>query len=119
LGGTGWIDTAGGRLPRLPHQVCATFGAALRHVPGAARRRPLLFHDADDLGDDVAGALDDDVVPRPHIFASYLILVVQRGAANRHPTDLDRRQPGDRGDGAGSPDIDLDVLDDGLGLLGW
>ena len=76
LGGAQWIDTTGGRLPGLSHQVFATFGASLRHVPGAARRRPLLFHDADDLGDDVAGALDDDVVPRPHIFASYFILVV-------------------------------------------
>ena len=119
LRGADWIDAAGRCFSGLPHQVGPALRTFLRHVPGAARRGPLLFQDADHFGDDVTGALDDDVVRRPDILARHLVLVVEGGAADGDTADLDRRQPGDRGDGAGAADVDLDVLHDGLGLLGW
>src|SRR5207302_505244 len=107
---TGRIDAAGGRLARLAHQVRAALRALFRHVPGAARRRPLLGQHPDDFRNYVAGPLDDDVIARPHVLAGDLVFVVQRGAADRDPADLDRGEPGDRRDRAGAPDVDLDLL---------
>src|SRR6266571_5336415 len=67
LGRTGWIDAAGCGLARLPYQLRPTLGTFLGHVPRPARCRALLGQHTDNLGDDVAGALDDDVVTGPHV----------------------------------------------------
>src|SRR5207245_5897944 len=62
LGRTGWVDAAGCGLARLPYQLRPTLGTFLGHVPRPARWRALLGQHADNLGDDVARALDDAVV---------------------------------------------------------
>src|SRR5207237_10716794 len=92
---TGRIDAAGGRLARLADQIRAALRAFFRHVPGAARRRPLLGQHPDDFRNYVAGPLDDDVITGPHVLAGDLVFVVQRRAADRDATDLDRGEPGD------------------------
>ena len=117
LGRTGWIDAAGRGLARLPYQVRPTLGTFLGHVPRPARRRSFLRQHAHDFGNDVAGALDDDVVAGPHVFPRDLVLVVQGCPADRRPPNLHGREPGDRGDGPRPPDVDLDVVHDRLGLL--
>ena len=47
-----------------------------------------------------------------------LVAVVERDVGDDHPADADRRQPPDRGQFAGPPDLDVDRLEHGLGLLG-
>src|SRR5438874_564027 len=117
LGRTGWIDAAGRGLARLPYQVRPTLGTFLGHVPRPARRRSFLRQHAHDFGDDVAGALDDDVVAGPHVFPRDLVRVVQGCPADRRPPNLHGCEPGDRGDGPRPPDVDLDVVHDRLGLF--
>src|SRR5207244_5675111 len=117
LGWTGWVDAARGGLARLAHQLRPTFGTLLLHVPWTARRRAFLRQHTDDFGDHIAGALDDDVVAGPHVFPRDLILVVQRCPADRGPPNLHGREPGDWGDRPRPPDVDLDVVDDRLGLF--
>ena len=57
------------------------------------------------------------MVAGPHVFPRDLILVVQRCPADRGPPNLHGREPGDRGDRPRPPDVDLDVVDDRLGLF--
>src|SRR6202171_4933402 len=117
LGGARWVDAARGRLTRLAHQVGAAFWAFLRHVPGPARVRLFLGQGAHDFGDDVAGALDDDVVARPHVFPRDLVLVVQRRPADRRPPNVDRLEAGHRRDRTGPSHVNLDLVDDRLRLF--
>src|SRR5467141_3589644 len=118
LGRAGWIDAAGGGFPRLSHQVRPALRAFLRHMPRPAGFRPLLFEDPNDFGNHVAGALDDDVVLRSHVLAGDLVFVVQRRTTHRHTGNLRGPKPRHGCRRTGAPDVDLDVLDDGLGLLG-
>ena len=71
----------------------------------------------DDLGDDVAGLLEDDPVADADVLAPDLVEVVEGGPRDGRAGDLDRRQVGDRRERPGPPDVRDDVLDDGLDLL--
>jgi hypothetical protein len=64
---------------------------------------------ADDLRDDVAGALDDDVVARADLLAVDVLLVVERRAGHGDPADLDGLHDRPRVERAGTayPDADL------------
>ena len=73
---------------------------------------------AENLRDDVAGALDDDGVADAHVLARDLVLVVQGGVLHHDAADGDRLELGDRRQRAGAADLDLDVAQDGRRLLG-
>ncbi|MNQ56612.1 hypothetical protein D3C85_707420 [compost metagenome] len=76
-----------------------------------------VFDHADDLGDDVAGALQDDRVADAHVLAGDLVLVVQGGVAHHDAADSDGVQAGDGGQGAGAADLDVDAFQNRRGLL--
>ena len=78
---------------------------------------PLVLHDLNDLGNHVAGPLDDDQIADPHILADDLVLVVQGGAADHHAADRHRLQLRDRSHGARPADLDRDRLQPRLRLL--
>ena len=73
--------------------------------------------DPHDLGDDVAGALDDHPIAHTHVQPEHLVEVVKRRATDRRPADEHRREPCDRGEHAGTAHVDLDVQDGGRRLL--
>src|ERR1700731_2478706 len=90
---------------------------------------PLVDHDIDDLGNDVAGALNDHRVADPDVAALAqlfavaanapdVILIVQRDVLHDHAADADRLELADRREGAGAPDLDLDVAEYRHGALG-
>ena len=56
-----------------------------------------LQHRRHDLGDDLAGALDDDRVAHAHVLAADVVLVVQRGQLHHHAADLHRLEHARRG----------------------
>ena len=80
--------------------------------------RPLVGDDADDLRNDVAGALHDDRVADAHVLALDLVLVVQRRVGDDDAADGHRLQPGDGRQRAGAPHLDVDAVEDGHRLLG-
>ena len=80
--------------------------------------RPQFFDEAQHLRDDVAGALDAHGVADAHVQPLDLVLVVQGGARHRHAADGDRLQHRDRRQRAGAADLDDDVFQHGLRLLG-
>ena len=94
------VDLAG-LLVDLAHGVAAADRADARGTDRALRPCGRLSeHDAEDLRDDVAGALHDHRVADAHVLARDLVLVVQRGvgdddAADRHRLEL--------GDGVSAP----------------
>ena len=61
-------------------------------------------------GDHVAGALDDDGIALAYILAGDLVLVVKGRARDAHAAHSDGPQVGDRGQRAGAPHLDGDVL---------
>ena len=91
LGGTARIDAPGDGRTRFPDEVGPAFRARPGHVPRLAGCRAFFSDDTNDFRDHIAGSLDDDVVPCPHVFARDLVLVVQRRPADGRPADLDRR----------------------------
>ena len=72
----------------------------------------------EDLGDDVAGLAQHDGVADEDALALHLRRVVQRGALDRRPGDDDRLHDPERRDPAGATDVDLDVEELGVDLLG-
>ena len=80
--------------------------------------RPLLRDDADDVRDDVAGALDDHGVALAHVEPLDLVDVVEGRAADRRPCDLDRVELGRGRQGPRSAHVDPDPPDDGLRVPG-
>ena len=119
---------AGGGL--LAHDsVCSGARAFLREMIGLGVFRPLVDDHVEHLRDDVAGALDDDGVADADVAALAqllavaadaldVVLVVQRRVLHDDAADGDRLELGDRRQRAGAADLDLDVLEDGGGLLG-
>ena len=91
--------------------------AALRHVPFPLGARPPLDDRPDDLRDDVAGLLEDDVVADPDVLAAELVEVVEGRPGDGRSGDLDGGQVGHRRERAGPPDVGDDVLEDRLDLL--
>ncbi len=72
----------------------------------------------DDLGDDVAGPLDDDGVPDAEVLPPYVILVVQRGQPHGDAPHLHRLQHGEGIERTGAPHVDADVEEARLGRAG-
>ena len=111
------VDLAG-LLVDLAHGVAAAGRAAVGKLVGLGALRALLRHDADDLRDDVAGALHDHGVADAHVLARDLVLVVQRGVGDDDAADSHRLEPGDGRQRAGAADLDVDVVEHGHRLLG-
>ena len=106
----GWID--------LTHRVAAAGWTDGGKAESFCALRALRFNHAENLRNDVAGALDDDGIADAHVFPGDLILVVQRGVLHHHAADGHRLELGDRRQRAGAADLDLDVAQDGGRLLG-
>ena len=88
-------------LPQTGHwRGMRKFGTSPVRLPG---------HDADDLGDHVAGAAHDHRVADAHVLAAHLVHVVQRGVADRRAADEHRLQLGHRRELAGAADLDVDA----------
>ena len=77
--------------------------------------RPEVGERGHHLGDDVAGALDDDHVPDAQILAVDIVLVVERGLLDGHAAHGDRLQHGVRVEHARAPHVETDVQQPGLG----
>ena len=80
--------------------------------------RPLGQHHLHDVGNDVAGALDQHGVAHADVLAADLVLVVQAHVADRDPGQRHGGELGDRRERAGLADVDLDRLHDGGRLTG-
>ena len=92
--------------------------AGRRHLVLALRAGPPLDDRPDDLGDDVAGLLEDDPVADPDVLAPDLVEVVEGRPRDGRAGDLDRRHVRDRRQRPGPADVRDDVLDERLDLLG-
>src|SRR3546814_18445664 len=75
-------------------RLAAADRAVVREDIGLAVLRPLLLYDLDHLGNDVAGALNDDVVALADVLARALVTVVQGCSRDHHPADGDGPQVG-------------------------
>ena len=100
------------------HDCRAAHRAGLRHREFAFRPGPLLDERAHDLGDHVAGLLQDDAVADADVLAPDLVEVVERRPGDGRTGHLGRREVGDRRERSRPPDVRDDVLDRALDLLG-
>src|SRR5262249_19813700 len=102
----------------LAHGVAVAHRTAVRELVGLAVARALVRHHRDYLWNDIAGALNDDVIALTDVLTGDLICVVEGGAAHDHAADRDRLQLGHGREGAGAADLDPDGAQDRLRLLG-
>ena len=93
-------------LALLAHHLAAAHGTVRRQAEGLAVRA--LGRDADDFGNDVAGALHHHLVANLQAEALDLILVVERGAGNRNAAHFHRSQMGHRCQRSGAAHLHLD-----------
>src|SRR4051812_27008546 len=87
-----------------------SLGAALRAMIGEDVGGPIgvrcqVF---EDLGDDVAGALDADAVAGADAETRDLVGIVEGGVGDGDAADADRGEAGDGGQLAGAADLDVD-----------
>ncbi len=90
----------------------------MRELIGLGAARALLLDHPHDLRNDVAGALDDDRVADAHVLARDLVFIVQRRVLHHDAADRHGLELGDGRELAGPPDLDVDVEQHRLGLLG-
>ncbi len=102
----------------LAHGVATADGANLGELVGRGLLGTLVEHRADDLRDDVTGALDDDGVADAHVLAADLVFVVQRGVGDDDAADVDRLEPCDGRERAGAANLDFNAAQDCGRLLG-
>ena len=105
-------------LARLDDDGRVALGALLRRLDRMSALLTLLLLDADDLGDDLAGLLDDDGVAFVQVEAGDLADVVHGGVLHGGAGDEDGLHHGPRGDAAVLPDLPVHLLERGHGLLG-
>ena len=79
---------------------------------------PRLFDHRDDLRNYIAGALQDDAVADADVLTLDLVFVMQGRAGDDHAAHRDRLQYGNRRQRARASDLDRDIPQPGLGLLG-
>src|SRR5439155_15375843 len=97
---------------RLAHHVSPAHGALSGHLPAR-----LGLFDADDLGDDITGAVDGHACPDVDAFLVDLRLVVHGHVADGHSSHHYWLHVRDRREHAGAAHVARDVLDLGLRLL--
>src|SRR5581483_3780518 len=108
-GGTRPVRAAVHRLALGLHDVRAAQRALCRH-PELLRALAVPAGGADDLGDDVARPLHDDVVALADLLAVDVLLVVQRRPRDDDAADLDRLEHRPRIERAGAADADRDLV---------
>ena len=96
----------------------AARGAPPGHGEVALGAVARLRHRPDDLRDDVPGLAQHDEVADAHALARHLGGVVQGGARDRRPGHEHRLHDPERGDPARAPDLDVDVEQARVDLLG-
>ena len=101
----------------LTHRLAAAFRTDMRELERFRILWPPRLHDADDLRDDIAGALDDDGVAFADVLALDFVLIVQGGAADDDAADGDRLELRNRRQRAAPAHLDTDFLEHGLCLL--
>ena len=109
LRGTQRVEAAPHHLSLLADELRVARRAVLGHLPRLGALRALLEDDPDDLGDDVAGLVQQHGVADAHVLACDLVLVVQRAAAHRRAGDERRLEHGDRRHRAGASHLHVDV----------
>ena len=118
LGGAKRVAAAVADLSFVLDDLGMADGAGGRHLPDALGAGAALHERPDDLRDDVARLLEDDLIADPDVLAADLVEVVERGPGDGRAGDPGRAQVGDRRQRPGPPDIGHDVLDERLDLLG-
>src|SRR5579872_4154412 len=104
-------------LALLVHDRAAAIRAMRRHLELARTRLALLGH-AYDVGNHVAGALDQHGIALAHVLAADFVEVVERGVRNRHAGERHRLELCNRGERTDPPDVHRNLVDPRLGLLG-
>src|SRR5207237_3099385 len=104
-GGAGAVRAAVHRLALGLHHFEAAERAVRRH-PELLRTAPMRPRRTDDLRNDVACALDDDVVALADLLAVDVLFVVQRRAGDRDAADLHRLHDRPRVESAGAAHTD-------------
>ena len=102
------------RFAFRPDGVAAAGRAGFRENIGLRAVRPLVEQHLDYLGNDVAGALDDDGVAFPDLPALDLVFIVQSRPRDHDAADSDRGQIGNRRQRPGAADLDGDFVQHGL-----
>ena len=77
------VDAEVGNLPFFVDNRAATYGAMRRHLE-FGRAGVTGLGNADDVGDDVAGALDENRIILADVLAANLVEIVQGGVGDRH-----------------------------------
>ena len=118
LGGAVDAHAAVGDLAVLMHHGAAAARAVRGHLERRGVGGPERKNGPHNLGDDVACLVDHHRVAHANVLAVNLVDVVQRrardgGAGDHHGVEL-----GHGGEHAGAADLDRDVAQDGLPLLG-
>src|SRR5262249_34053545 len=103
------VRTAVHRLALWLDDVRAAQGALFRHLE-RLRAGLVLARRADDLRDDVPGALHDDDVALADVLAVDVLLIVQRCARDGDAADLDRLEHRPRVERARAADADRDLV---------
>ena len=80
--------------------------------------RTFVQTDADNLRDNIAGALDNYGVADADIFTFDLVFVVKGGVRNHYAADIDRFQIGNGREGAGAADLNADIVYSRQSLFG-
>ena len=111
-------DAAVGDLALLAHDGTAAAGATVGHAELGRVGGTQLEHGSHDLGNDVAGLVDDDRVAHADVLALDLVLVVQGCAGDGGAGDDHRVELGDRRQDARAADLDADLAQHGALLLG-
>ena len=115
----GWGSAGPCRPPSAGPAACSQAGHVGRHH--ATRRSPSgrsASTGPSDLGDHVAGLAQDHGVAGADVLALDLVGVVQRGVLDRGAGDEGRLHDAVRRDAAGAADVDPDVEELGVDLLG-
>src|SRR5207245_3732625 len=109
------IDAAAGSFALLAHYFAAADRAVLGHSKRAAVAA--LTQHAHDFGDHVAAALHQHSVTDLDAEAADFVFVVQRSPRHGDAADIHRLEKCDGSERSGSADVDVDIVDDGFGLL--
>jgi hypothetical protein len=114
---TGDVAAVACGLALFANRIRPADRAAHRHLELAHSLGPFGEHRLDDLRDDLSRFLDEHGVALADVLALDLVLVVQRGARDRRPGQLNRLELGHRCELAGAADLDEDAAHPGRRLL--
>ena len=111
------VGAAPDRLALGTYGRCTAFRTAVREGKLGAVGRARLGNDAHHLRNDVTCPLDYDAVADPDVLAADFVLIVQGGVGYDNATDSDRLQPRHRSQRASAADLNVDGVEQGLGLF--